>query len=247
MDDHASVSARIFLGVVGPLALMAVGACHARHEDARAPDHASAAGVVDGGVLAAHRDDESASGVDASVDAAAAPLTVAQATAMLKVRDEPLRLAHGGDLHGPCVDWTRRVERVELGEDPGHEEAGAADAAQANLVTAERVSGAHFDVDGDGVDDVTVAAGAVGMTRLQEVFVVRGGCGYSVGMFESTAQLEVRRHASRGLFDLVTNESLPSPSGVTYEVTYRFNGRAYRPIGRRRMKEPDRRSEDYLQ
>jgi hypothetical protein len=212
-------------------AVLAAGACHVAREVVPAPLVSRDASEILAPVPLS----------DAGlVDAAETELTVARATAMLVVRNESLRLPHGGELAGPCVDWTRRVQRLEYSEDPASEPASAADRAAAALVPAERVSGTPFDIDGDGQDDVGVLVGAADITTTSEVFVLSGSCGYKVGLFESQAEIRVLSHRSHGLFDLGTVETLPL-GGHTYEVTYRFDGHAYRPAARRRIKRRDPR------
>ena len=227
-------------------AWLSVAACQPGRKDVSAPpapgdsraDRAARgpeAGRGDGGTNDASRDDPPSRELT---------VTVAEARASLVRRQAPLRLDHGGQRAGPCVDWTRRVQRVEYGEDLASEEAGAADAARAALNPAERSSGAGFDLDGDGQDDVSVVDGAVDVTRSSEVYVVRGDCGYSAGVFASSEPLEPLPHRSRGLSDLATTETLPEGSGTTYRVTYRFDGHAYHPVARRRVRGRDPRVDE---
>ncbi len=241
-EEHLGAKA---LARLATAMILWVGACQAPREGAQAPRV-----TVDGSAARARASE------DRSLDAASRPsestsdaapareLTVGEAKASLVVRDESLRLAGGGELAAPCVDWTRRVERLEYSEDPGNEDAEEADRAKAAIVPAERLAGAHFDLDGDGQDDASVRAGAADITTLHEVYVLRGGCGYSAGVVASVAGIQVLHHRSHGLFDLVTTESAAHSARIMYAVTYRFDGKRYHPVTRRRVHARDPRVEE---
>jgi hypothetical protein len=125
-------------------------------------------------------------------------------------------------LPGPCVDWTRGIEPLDV-----HDPDAGDDQLHAHL--------ARRDVLADGAD---FDAGAVDVLSTSEVFVVRGRCGYLVGSFDSYSGVAVRHRFAHGLSDLVTTEPRPGPGGRTYQVTYRYDGRAYREVSRRRVADP---------
>ncbi len=216
--SRARHAAGLALALFGALA-----SCRAAIVPDRTPGSVDAARVVDlpkapsaapAATTAGALDAEAST--DAAADVAAAP----PPPKVLVVRDEPTRLGDGQVLPGPCV--TPSMHAAIKSEDAGLplDEGFFSPTAHA------------LDLDGDGTKDIVLNGGAARTTTTLLLYLRRGDCGYELGSIEvEEGEPEVLRTKTRGLSDLrVVQDLCQSKTRTMYcEVTYKFDGRRYRP------------------